>query len=267
MKIIGLQFDIAWENPQVNFETIGKMIEKNPPEANSLLILPEMFATGFTMNAELARQAGKPSEQLIADISTKYNCYTVGGLVENAADGHPYNYACIRNPDGSRALRYKKIHQFGDERNHYAAGHRVCTAKINAFSVCPLICYDLRFPETFRQATNSGVDIFVVIASWPTPRIEHWKSLLKARAIENQAYVVGINRIGKAPTNEYDGQSLIFDYAGNEIAYLDNKQGFISADLSLDELNQYRAKYPFLHDITNNITGCFSKKLIKGSLR
>ena len=246
MKIIGLQYDIAWENPELNFRAVSKMLEQSPPQEGTLVVLPEMFATGFSMNADLTRQAGKPSEEFITGISEKYSCYTLGGLVENAADGHPYNYACLRNPNGTRALRYKKIHQFSDERFNYAAGHRVCTVNIEGMSICPLICYDLRFPETFRKATLAGVELFIIIASWPSSRIEHWKTLLKARAIENQAYVLGVNRTGNSPEHEYNGQSILFDYTGKQIANLGDQEGIISAELSLEAIQEYRSKFPFL---------------------
>ncbi|MBA3441983.1 MAG: carbon-nitrogen family hydrolase, partial [Pyrinomonadaceae bacterium] len=146
---------------------------------------------------------------------------------------------------------YCKLHPFtlGGESRNYLSGSGLQVLTCNEFTVAPFICYDLRFPEIFRAAVRRGANLFTVIANWPTPRSDHWITLLKARAIENQAYVVGVNRSGRDPQLSYSGQSMIFDPHGRVIAEADAEEGTISANLDLQALVSYRQELPFLKDM------------------
>ena len=256
MIITGVQFDIVWEDPQANFKKVREILAKNPPAPGGLIVLPEMFATGFSFVTHVTLSAGRPSEDFLKEIAKKYSCYVIGGLIDRAANGHPYNYASLVTPTGERILRYKKIHPFDGERYAYQAGNRICTTQVSEFKICPQICYDLRFPETFRQAALGRTELFVVIANWPSVRDHHWKTLLQARAIENQAYVVGVNRTGQDLSLEYSGYSMIIDYSGNILAQATDAECVISAGISQEKILEFRKNFPFLDDMNPNLASC-----------
>ncbi len=166
-------------------------------------------------------------------------------------DGLGKNQSLTFDPEGKEIARYTKIHPFtlGAEAVHYSAGEKPVVFSCGEFQVAPFICYDLRFPEIFRNAVQRGAQLYTVIASWPQTRIEHWIALLRARAIENQAYVVGVNRCGVDPKLTYNGRSLIIAPGGEILAEAGNGECLISADLNLSSLLEYRSALPFLADI------------------
>jgi predicted amidohydrolase len=147
--------------------------------------------------------------------------------------------------------RYQKIHPFtfGGESKHYEPGREIVTFDWGGFTVCPLVCYDLRFPEVFRLAVRRGVNLFAVIANWPASREDHWLTLLRARAIENLAYVVGVNRCGQDNVLSYSGRSLVIDPRGRILADAGNGPGVIHATVDVDMLRRYRAGFGALEDM------------------
>ena len=157
----------------------------------------------------------------------------------------------IFSPEGVELARYRKMHSFtyAGESQHYRQGSALSLFEINGFRIAPFICYDLRFPEIFRQATKRGVDLFAVIANWPAAREQHWLTLLKARAIENQAYVAAVNRCGDDPRLHYSGRSLIIDPHGDVLADAKDQKGTISGLLDLEYLHKYRREFPALADM------------------
>lgn len=254
MNILCCQLDIVWENKPANRERVRALLSAAAPPEGTLIVLPEMFATGFSMNvAGIAENPQtRETEAFLGEMARAHNCYLLGGVVSRGADGRGRNEAVLFGPDGAEAApRYTKMHPFtlGGESDHYAAG--VCPSlwKIHGFSVAPFICYDLRFPEIFRCAASEGAEIIVVIANWPVARVHHWVTLLTARAIENQAYVIGVNRSGNDPTLQYPGRSLIIGPGGEILADAGSAEGMISARLDRDALLAYREKLPFLADM------------------
>lgn len=219
----GLQIDIAWEDPPANFVRADALAAQAVAAGARLLVLPEMFATGFSMDAErIAEQAGEIHAYL-ADLAARHGVWVIGGFAEGGrgetGDPRPHNACALFDPAGAELLRYHKIHPFslaGEDR-HFAGGTQLPTAIVEGVRVTPLICYDLRFPEPFRAAA-AGTDLFVVIASWPQARRGHWSTLLKARAIENQAFVLGVNRVGEGDGLNYSGDSVLIDPLGEVIA-------------------------------------------------
>ncbi|MEZ5324388.1 MAG: carbon-nitrogen family hydrolase [Verrucomicrobiales bacterium] len=249
MRITGLQLDIAWEAKVQNQTRIEGII--GSAGADDLLVLPEMFSTGFTMNsAAAAEQEGGATEQWLSSLARKLGCAVMGGNVRESTDGRCFNESLTYTSDGMLACRYQKIHPFslGEEDKHYAAGTEVKSFALGNAVIAPFICYDLRFPEAFRLASKSGANLIAVIANWPSKRIQHWVTLLQARAIENLAYVIGVNRTGKDPHLEYTGRSVIVDYMGEIIADAGSDEGLISADLNFEELNRWRDSFPALRD-------------------
>jgi omega-amidase len=253
VKIVALQFDIAWENPPANYAKVRSLLAKIPPEPGALVALPELFATGFSMNTPVvAEQRGGATEQFLAGLASEFGITVVGGVAVQDGDGKCCNQAVAFSSRGERVCAYTKMRPFtpGQEHQHYAAGDRPVVFPWGDCSVAPFICYDLRFPELFRTAARMAQpELFVVIANFPTKRIIHWVRLLQARAIENQAYVVGVNRIGDDPFYSYNGRSLIVDPHGEVLADAGESEGVIQADLDLDQLAKYRTGLPFLKDL------------------
>jgi omega-amidase len=253
VTIVGLQFDIAWENKPANFSTVRRLLTQAAPQKDSLVVLPEMFATGFSMNVGLVAEAyGGETEQFLAATATEFGTYLVAGAPMRGRDGRARNKALVFSPTGELMAFYAKMRPFtpGGEREHYVAGDHSVTFQWNEATVAPFVCYDLRFPELFREAAAAHrPELFIVIASWPDKRIHHWVALLQARAIENQAYVIGVNRIGTDPYYTYCGRSLIVDPQGAILADAGAAEGVISAQLDLANLRKYREGLPFLADM------------------
>jgi omega-amidase len=256
INLYGVQLDIAWEDPQANFKRVRKLLEKSAPTKGSLVVLPEMFATGFSMNtAKIAEEDGGPTASFLSDLAAYYDVTVIGGLATCCEDSKPRNEAFIFDATGQRIARYCKLHPFtlGGESDCYEAGSEIITFKWNDFTVAPFVCYDLRFPEIFRRAVRRGATLMVVIANWPEARIGHWLTLLQARAIENQCYVVGINRCGFDPQLRYPGRSVVVDPYGVIVADAGNQERVLCAELDPKLVEMVRAKLPFLPDMRKDM--------------
>lgn len=253
MNVIALQLDIAWENKQENFARVTRLLQKAAPVKGSLVALPEMFATGFSMHAEQIAEAYKgETESFLASKAREFGIYVLGGAAMRGRDGRARNKALLFSPAGELAGYYAKMRPFtlGGEAEHYTAGEKPTALSLAGCTMSPFVCYDLRFPELFRQAAAAHrPELFVIIANWPEKRIVHWIRLLQARAIENQAYVVGVNRVGQDPYYTYTGRSLIVDFNGEILSDAGEAEGFIQAQLDLDTLRKYRQGLPFLSDL------------------
>jgi predicted amidohydrolase len=212
-----------------------------------------MFASGFSMDvAKIAEGERAPTRTFLSQLAHEHEVYIVGGLVTADANGRGRNEAVVIDARGDEIARYHKIHpfSFGGETQRYSAGRDLVTFEAGGgFTIAPFICYDLRFPEIFRHAVRQGVNLFIVIANWPSPRVAHWTTLLQARAIENQAYVIGVNRCGRDPNLEYPGRSLIVDPRGEVVADASDKEAIVSATLDLPSLQSYRRQFPALADM------------------
>jgi len=212
-----------------------------------------MFATGFSMNVDaIAEPYGGPTERFLADIASHFGIFLVAGAAMRGRDGKPRNKALVFSPEGTLIAWYAKMRPFtpGGEKDFYAAGtHPTCFRWADC-NVSPFVCYDVRFPELFRDVTKTHrPELFVVIANFPQKRISHWVRLLQARAVENQAYVMGVNRIGKDPCYEYPGRSIIVDPDGEILADAGSQEGCVTAELDLARLSKYRSGLPFLADM------------------
>jgi predicted amidohydrolase len=162
------------------------------------------------------------------------------------------NLAVAFGPDGREVVRYDKIHPFtlGEEAMHYTAGEGLRYFEWGGMTVCPQVCYDLRFPETFRRAVGERrPQLFAVIANWPSYREHHWTTLLSARAIENQAYVIGVNRAGRDPKHPYPGRTMIVDPHGKVVADGGVGEGVVEAEVGVDVVEDWRREFPVLGDM------------------
>ncbi|RPI69860.1 MAG: carbon-nitrogen family hydrolase [Ignavibacteriales bacterium] len=250
MKIILFQYNPSWEDKQANEQKILSLLEKHKPEGD-LLIFPEMTLTGFSMKPEkLAEKREGDSFLFFSEIAKKYYIDIFAGLIEK--DGNEFFNTLLHiNSSGVLIKSYRKIHpfSFSEEDKYYSGGEIPIITNINNWKIGLSICYDLRFPELFRQYAKGKVDLIVNIANWPVSRIEHWRTLLKARAIENQCYIAGVNRVGDDPKLNYNGFTSLFDPMGKEIISVENEEKLISADLEKNKIDEVRTKLPFLNDI------------------
>ena len=252
MKIYCVQHDISWENKRANFARVEALLAAAAPEPRSFVLLPEMFSVGFSLNVAGIREGReRETAKFLATTAKKFGVYLLGGVVTTATNGRGHNQAVVFTPAGGELARYSKMQPFtlGGEAAHYDAGRAVATFACGGFTVAPFVCFDLRFPEHFRAATRRGAQLFTVIANWPVARIQQWVTLLQARAIENQAYVAGVNRVGTDPRYVYNGRSVIVSPRGDILADAGNGETVISAEADLAELQAYRKELPFLADM------------------
>ena len=259
MRVIAVQYDIIWENRAANHAKVSALLERDPPPRDSLVVLPEMFATGFSMNLEKTAQTESgEDERFVAEaICRRFGAWCVAGVVSRGASGRGRNEAVAFDPQGQLVARYCKVHPFspGTEDRFYEAGNEIVTFECNGLTVAPFVCYDLRFPEIFRLAARRGADLMPVIANWPASRAEQRMILLRARAIENQSYIIGVNRVGDDPTLHYSGQSVILSPQGQVLAESGEHEGLIAADVDPDALQEYRARFPWLRDMRREFVG------------
>ncbi|MFW6062397.1 MAG: nitrilase-related carbon-nitrogen hydrolase [Planctomycetota bacterium] len=260
MHVLAVQLDIAWENKPRNFAAVERLLGERDIPRGALILLPEMFATGFSMNvAGIAEGDLAPAETFLAKLARTHRAHVLGGVVRRGPDGRGRNIAAAYGPNGQPAVRYAKLHPFSyaGETEHYGAGSRLVDWEIEGARVVPTICYDLRFPELYRVAVCRGAEVFCVIANWPAAREAHWLALLRARAIENQAYVVGVNRCGSDPKLGYTGRSEMISPRGEILADAGEAEGVLQATLDLPALRAYRQEFPVLRDMRREFAeGC-----------
>ncbi len=252
MRVIGLQYDIVWENKAANFEKVRRLLRQASPCAGALVVLPEMFATGFSMQVEqIAEPEFGPTEQLLAELARDFQCTIVSGKVTLGSAGKGRNEAVVFDAKGRLVGRYVKQRTFnpGGEGQHYEGGTGHVVIETGPWRWSPFICYDLRFPELFRPPARDGVELFIVIANWPLERIEHWQILLRARAIENQSYVIGINRCGQSPKLIYGGYSMAVAPRGEVLARAGVEETVLDLELDREALIAYRRDFPVLADM------------------
>ena len=250
MIVAGLQLDSAWEDPSENLRRAELLAARAAAAGARLAALPEMFATGFSMAPErVAPHAGAIRDGL-ADIARRHDLWLAGGYAEPGPEGgRPRNACSLVGPDGAEALRYHKIHPFSHagEDAHYDGGRALPTATVEGLRVTALICYDLRFPEPFRTAAER-TDLFLVVANWPAARRDAWRTLLRARAIENQAYVLGVNRVGSGDGLDYAGDSALIGPLGEVLATCAEDAGVLLGTVDAASVVAARARFSFLAD-------------------
>ncbi len=252
MQIHLFQTDIAWEQPETNLASLGGRFDALAATAGDLVALPEMFSTGFSMAAPRTsepRTGGGPATAALTGWARDTGCCVIGGVATR--DGARFfNEALAAFPEGGIA-RYQKHQPFGpgDEPETFAAGERLRTFDWGGWCVGLTICYDLRFPEIYRALAAAGAELMVNVANWPRRRIDHWVALLRARAIENQCYAVGVNRVGEDPNSHYNGRSLVVDPHGEIVADGGEGAGVVTATLDLDALRTWRSEFPALADM------------------
>jgi predicted amidohydrolase len=250
VKVAAIQHDIVWEDPPATFAHVAPMIAEAAEAGARLVLLTEMFSTGFSMETDrIAEPVDGPSTQLLRGQAAEHGVW-VGASVPERPEGEPlpYNTFVLAAPDGT-VHRYAKIHPFSYAREHerFAAGTDHVTVDVEGLRCSLFVCYDLRFADEFWALAHT-TDCYLVVANWPASRREHWRALLVARAIENQAYVVGVNRVGRGGGLDYAGDSRIVDPLGEVLAEAGDVETVLLAEVDPARVEEVRAKFPFLAD-------------------
>jgi omega-amidase len=251
VDIVAVQLDIQWEGKSSNHRRVEELLQSVTVLPGSLIVLPEMFDTGFSMNIERTAQGQqRESEAFLREMAVNYRSTVIGGVVSPIVDGRAGNEAVVFSCDGQLAARYRKQCPFSlvDEARYYPAGSETVVFQVDGVTIAPFICYDLRFPELFRPAVFQGAEILAVIACWPATRSEHWVRLLQARAIENLAFTVGVNRCGQEPRLQFDGRSCVFDHMGRELIQATQDPQVLQCTIDIESLRDWRRKFPALRD-------------------
>lgn len=250
MKISLFQFNPIWEDKISNQEKILEVLHKTRLKTD-ILIFPEMTLTGFTMRSKKYSEANNSeSVNFFQKIAKENKIHIFAGYIEDVK-GKYFNCFVHADRDGNILANYHKIHpfSFSGEDRHFTPGNTPVITEADGIKIGLSICYDLRFPELFRQYGKKRVTLIINIANWPVQRIEHWLHLLKARAIENLCYMIGVNRTGKDKGNEYNGCSAIYGPLGEEVLLMSDNEKLITIEINQDEVLKIRNKFPFLNDM------------------
>ncbi|KAB5490795.1 MULTISPECIES: amidohydrolase [Flagellimonas] len=249
LRIALIQSHLHWENPEQNRKMFGEKIDTISEDVD-LVVLPEMFTSGFTMEpGHIDPSEGKKTVEWMQRLAKQKNTAVIGSIVFQE-NGNQFNRLFFVEPSGKYST-YDKKHTFtlAGEDKVYEAGKQKLIVEYRGFKICPLICYDLRFPVWARNVED--YDVLIYVANWPKPRIEAWDTLLKARAIENMAYCIGVNRTGLDDLqHEYPGHSAVYDELGKQIAYSDQEE-ILYVTLDKNQIESTRKKLRFLEDRDN----------------
>lgn len=252
MRVALAQLNIQFGDPDANYEQIEVAIQRAAEQTVDVIVLPEIWNTGYALTRlnVLADDDGQRTLQLLSKLARQFRVNIVGGSVAVARDGHYYNEMLVVDRQGQLLSRYDKVHRFGlmAEDRYITAGETENVFELDGTVAMGAICYDIRFPEWLRKQAARGPQVIFVSAEWPTARQMQWRLLLQARAIENQAFVVAVNRVGSDPDNQFGGQSLVIDPLGQIVAIGGAHAQLITAELDLTQVDQVRGQIPVFED-------------------
>lgn len=251
-KMACLQMDIAFGDPLKNYQSAENLIEKAMNHKPDIIVLPELWTTGYDLKRldKIADPYASQTIRFLSQAAKKYKVHFVGGSVANQGDAGVRNTLIIVNKDGQLVHQYSKLHLFKlmDEHLYLEAGTEKGLFELEDQPFAGVICYDIRFPEWIRSHCVEGVEAMFVVAEWPALRLSHWRSLLIARAIENQCFVIACNRSGKDPNNLFAGHSMIIDPWGEVIAEAGEDEEILSFIIDLDLVKEIRKQIPIFED-------------------
>lgn len=259
-----VQCDTRWEDKLANFSHVDGLLSEARIPPGGLIVLPEMFDTGFSFNIDRTADTDGITLAYLTSLARRSGCWVHGArtvLNPSSPTARGLNRTTVVGPDGAVRCEYDKVHpfSFGRESEFFDAGRQLTLYKVplqseerqnsgNPLVVCPVICYDLRFPELFRAGAARGAELYVVPANWPAVRQMHRFTLARARAIENQAAVVCVNRAGRDPTLVYNGGTVAFDAKGELLGELGEAAGVLSIRIDPAQIRRWRADFPALRD-------------------
>jgi predicted amidohydrolase len=261
MDLLAVQMDIRWLDPPENFRRVRRLLdEAGAIEPGSLVVLPEMFATGFCTEPDHAAEGpGGPAERFCREIARSLRSTVLAGLCVRDGCGPQAarNQAAAFSPEGEELCRFTKLHGFSPagEPAVHAPGDAPRIFEWRGWAVAPLLCYDLRFPEAARAAVDRGAEMLVYPANWPAARADHWRTLAVARAIENQCLVVAVNRCGRDPAHEYAGGTLLAGPRGEILAEAATEQTVLRCRVDREDLLAWRREFPALADRRDDLGG------------
>lgn len=255
-----VQLDIRWEDKPANFARVRELIAGANIQPHDLIVLPEMFDTGFSFKLERTADASGQTLDFLVDFARAIRAYIHGARSVVGPDGKGRNRATIVSPAGEVVCEYDKVHPFsiGKESEHFSGGTEIKTypwtrppgaSAAAPLIVQPTICYDLRFPELYRRGLKAGAEVMVVTANWPVARELHRRTLSVARAIENQAFVLSVNRVGSDPTLTYGGGSLAVAPNGAILGELGDREGVLTVEIDAGLVRDWRATFPAWRDL------------------
>lgn len=252
MKLAIVQMNILFGEPEKNFAEVEKYIEEASKSEVDVIVFPEMWNTGYALDQliELADEDGLRTKALLSRLAKKHNVNIVGGSVATKKENRFYNTMYVTNKSGDIIAEYDKAHLFKlmDEHLFMEQGQRENIFELDGTTCGGVICYDLRFPEWVRIHTLAGAKVIFVPAEWPKKRIDHWQVLLQARAIENQCFVVAVNRVGDDPNNEFNGHSMVVAPWGEVLMKDQTDEGMYFLEIDLHEVESVRKRIPIYQD-------------------
>ncbi|ARP41946.1 MULTISPECIES: carbon-nitrogen family hydrolase [Geobacillus] len=267
IRIACLQLDIAFGDPQKNEQQAEKAVELAVKEGADIIVLPELWTTGYDLTrlGEIADDNAERAKTFASRLAQTYGIHFVAGSVAKKTDAGVTNTMIVANRNGQIIKEYSKVHLFQlmDEHLHLQSGNEPGLFSLDELSCAGVICYDIRFPEWIRTHALSGAELLFVVAEWPLPRLHHWRTLLMARAIENQCYVVACNRAGSDPNNVFAGHSLIIDPWGEILAEADEDPGILLADIDPALVRDVRSRIPVFADRRPRLYEETTKKFFK----
>jgi omega-amidase len=251
LRVVAAQLEIALGQREKNIEHARRLLDEAKKQGAELVLLPELWTTGYDLErvAEHGVDLTGETQNSIAELAREFEVYLCGSTLERK-DGKYFNTQTVYSPAGELLARYRKLHLFAplNEPTFLAPGVESVTIDLPWGRAGLAICYDLRFPELFRSYAVAGAQLMLVCAEWPHPRLEHWRTLLRARAIENQAFVVACNAVGEVSGNVFFGHSMIINPSGEIVAEAGESETTLFAELDLSQVDQIRAQFPVLAD-------------------
>ncbi|WP_172253697.1 carbon-nitrogen family hydrolase [Saccharibacillus deserti] len=251
-KVTCIQHDVIFGDPEANYVRMEERIDRAMHSNPDVVVLPELWTTGYDLARldEIADKEARRTKAFLADISRRYGVHLVGGSIAQRTPAGVFNTLLVYDREGLAAAEYRKAHLFKlmDEHLYLQAGEQKGLFELGGVRGAGVICYDIRFPEWIRVHAASGADILFVAAEWPLSRLAHWRALLIARAIENQCWVVACNRSGSDPSNVFAGHSMIVGPWGEVVAEAGEEDGFLTAELDMDEVARARGRIPVFED-------------------
>lgn len=252
LKIALAQIDIAFGQPEINAQKVRDFTAQAAAQKVDVVVFPEMWNTGYALTEldKLADPEGQKTQALLAELAQRYQLTLFGGSVATAKNGHFYNTTYVYGPDGKLLTSYAKVHLFGlmHEDDYLAAGDSASHFDVNGIPATNVICYDIRFPEWLRKLSAAGSQVIFVPAEWPDVRVKQWQRLLAARAIENQSFVVAVNRVGSDPNNRFGGSSMVLDPLGEPLLQLDDREQLGVVTIDLAQIQAIRGEIPVFED-------------------
>jgi omega-amidase len=249
LRIAAAQLEITLGQPESNISRARGLLAEAKQQGAEIVVLPELWTTGYDLERAAALAIDLTSDNEISKLAREFGVYLCGSVLEKS-DGKFFNAFTIYSPAGELLAAYRKLHLFAPlrEPTFLTAGDEPVTIELPWGKSGLAICYDLRFPELFRSYAVAGARLMLVCAEWPHPRLEHWRTLLRARAIENQAYVVACNAVGRANETVFFGHSMIINPWGEVLAEADEAETILSAELDLAEVDRIRTRFSVLVD-------------------